>query len=609
MKTKSIPYSYNRNKHPNIGKSPLDKGNTKNNFYMIPLIFIVAILPFIMRLHLFNSSLSQFNWYPNIKTQIDIFLYYKQIAFITTAIIMLIIIFYIAYTKKSRLKFSRIFIYLLLYGFMSLISTLFSKYSSLGLLGIADHFESIFVVLGYCLVTYYAFNFIEREMNIRVLLKWFIVSLLVLGVLGILQITGNDFFSTSFGLKTILPRIYWNQLSNFKFTFGPNRVYLTLYNPNYVGVFISLIAPIIIGLSITETRKNVRIVYVLVLFEMAISLLGSQSKTGFLSFIISLCIILIIFRKYIFKNKKFLLIITGFTFLILSILFIYKFDTIRHSLSNYTVLSKTNYLLEDIKTEEKVIIKYNNRIMNLDLSNGELVLNDENGLPLSFTKDIETGACILNDSAFAGIEVVPLLYENIMCIKVSMAGKDWIFTNQLGDATYYYLNDSNKFDKIFTADSALFTGYEPIATGRGYIWSRTIPLLKNNLLLGSGADTFVTQFPQQDYVYLHNAGFSGQVLTKPHSLFLQIGVQSGVLSLIAFLGFYITYFISSIKLYRKGTFDNIYYQTGVSIFIGSISYMISGITNDSTITVAPVFWVLIGVGLACNYKIINSNSK
>lgn len=609
MKTKSIPYSYNRNKHPNIGKSPLDKGNTKNNIYMIPLIFIVAILPFIMRLHLFNSSLSQFNWYPNIKTQIDIFLYYKQIAFITTAIIMLIIIFYIAYTKKSRLKFSRIFIYLLLYGFLSLISTLFSKYSSLGLLGIADHFESIFVVLGYCLVTYYAFNFIETEMNIRVLLKWFIVSLLVLGVLGILQITGNDFFSTSFGLKTILPRIYWNQLSNFKFTFGPNRVYLTLYNPNYVGVFISLIAPIIIGLSITETRKNVRIVYVLVLFGMAISLLGSQSKTGFLSFIISLCIILIIFRKYIFKNKKFLLIITGFTFLILSILFIYKFDTIRHSLSNYTVLSKTNYLLEDIKTEEKVIIKYNNRIMNLDLSNGELVLNDENGLPLSFTKDIETGACILNDSAFAGIEVVPLLYENIMSIKVSMAGKDWIFTNQLGDATYYYLNDSNKFDKIFTADSALFTGYEPIATGRGYIWSRTIPLLKNNLLLGSGADTFVTQFPQQDYVYLHNAGFSGQVLTKPHSLFLQIGVQSGVLSLIAFLGFYITYFISSINLYRKGKFDNIYYQTGVSIFIGSISYMISGITNDSTITVAPVFWVLIGVGLACNYKIINSSFK
>ncbi len=38
--------------------------------------------------------------------------------------------------------------------------------------------------------------------------------------------------------------------------------------------------------------------------------------------------------------------------------------------------------------------------------------------------------------------------------------------------------------------------------------------------------------------------------------------------------------------------------------------MIAGISNDSTITVAPVFWVLIGIGTAINYRLLkNRNSE
>jgi len=64
------------------------------------------------------------------------------------------------------------------------------------------------------------------------------------------------------------------------------------------------------------------------------------------------------------------------------------------------------------------------------------------------------------------------------------------------------------------------------------------------------------------------------------------------------------------KLYWKGTFSDYYYKVGVSIFIGTVSYMIAGISNDSTITVAPVFWVLIGIGTAINYRLLkNRNSE
>ena len=91
-----------------------------------------------------------------------------------------------------------------------------------------------------------------------------------------------------------------------------------------------------------------------------------------------------------------------------------------------------------------------------------------------------------------------------------------------------------------------------------------------------------------------------QLLTKPHSLYLQVAVQTGVISLLAILVFYIMYFIRCIKLYMNDTANHKLVSMGIAIFIGTISYMVSALTNDSSITVAPVFWVMIGVGVAIN---------
>ena len=48
-------------------------------------------------------------------------------------------------------------------------------------------------------------------------------------------------------------------------------------------------------------------------------------------------------------------------------------------------------------------------------------------------------------------------------------------------------------------------GYERLATSRGYLFSRSFPMLKDTLLIGYGPDTFVLEFPQQDYVGKMNA--------------------------------------------------------------------------------------------------------
>ena len=60
------------------------------------------------------------------------------------------------------------------------------------------------------------------------------------------------------------------------------------------------------------------------------------------------------------------------------------------------------------------------------------------------------------------------------------------------------------------------------------------------------------------------------------------------------------YFISSIKLYIKCKFKSYCSQVGIAILVASVSYMVVSFANDSTLTVAPVFWGLMGLGISVN---------
>lgn len=580
-----------------------------NKLFLIPLIIVMSILPLIMHLYVFDSGLSSFSWYPSNGEQIDIFLYYKQIFFIVICIFMVLLILLKNFIEKKSIKFLPIFIPLFLYGILAFLSTLFSDYRSFGLKGISGHFESIFVILGYCLLVYYAYLFIETEDDLKFLLKYFLIGILLMILLGVLQATGNDFLTTTMGKKMYIPKKYWHQLDGLSSTFALKRVYMTLYNPNYVGVYVSLILPLIAGLLLTEKKIKVILIYLVTILGLIICLIGSESKAGIISLFIALLIALIFYRRYIFRNIKITLLLITITITIIISFKSTILININQINSNINILlnKKTEFSLTDIKTEEALTITYkgNDLVVDMDLSNenGGITMKDISGKDMETTMDTNTGALTITDQRFSGITVSPLVYDSILCTQINIEGRNWVFSNQLGDDTFYYLNAFGRFDKINKADSALFTGYESFASGRGYIWSRTIPLLKDNIFLGSGADTFTTQFPNQDYVYRTNMYYDTQILTKPHSLYLQIGVQSGVISLIAFLIFFITYFISSIRIYINGRFDNYFKRVGIAIFIGVVSYMFMGITNDSTITVAPIAWALIGIGIACNYKV------
>ena len=149
----------------------------------------------------------------------------------------------------------------------------------------------------------------------------------------------------------------------------------------------------------------------------------------------------------------------------------------------------------------------------------------------------------------------------------------------------------------------LIEGLGKIASNRGYIWGHTIPLLKSNLVIGSGPDNFPLIFPQNDFLAKANISMDvNTVVDKPHNLYLQIATNTGVLSLLSLLTLWGIYIISSLKLYSNITFDSLDKYIGGSALISIIGYLTAGMFNDSVNSIAPIFWILLGLGVSINIR-------
>lgn len=589
------------------GKSTI--GSDRVNYWLLaPIIFAMSLLPFITKLKQTNTYFSKFPWYPLNDSSADFFLYYKQTFFLLAVTYMAVILIFKAVTDRKSLVYSPILIPLGAYGLLAILSSVFSKYRSYSLRGTHDHYESVFVLLGYCLLLYYIMQYVRTERDLELIINCFVISVIIMSLLGITQYIGKDFFTTDFGKKTILPSTYWNQLDNIQFNFDKNRVYLTLHNPNYVGSYVALAAPLLLTLSLLIRKKIWKLpIYLLTLVGIIISLLGSGSKTSIISLIAAGVLILILLYRYLIKY--FYLSIPIFLF-VLGTIFTYN-----HANDNALVkqlrpalnFTKSEPSLQDIQTlDDKLLITYKGnqlQIISYMEDNQSLFVaidEDNNQLPLEHNE--EKDSYLIQDERFTGFELGHAYLGELPSFYVKIDGHDWYFTDSGEDGTYHYITRYGKLDKINKAPSAIFTGYERYASGRGYIWSRTIPLLKKHLIIGSGADTYTLAFPQTDYVDLYNYGYGDQILSKPHNLYLQTGVQTGVLSLIAYLALYGMYFITSFKLYIKGRFKSYNSQVGVAILVSTFSYMVVSIANDSLVAVAPIFWAFIGLGIAINRK-------
>ena len=389
-----------------------------NRLYLIPIVFILAILPLIIRFHPYETPLSQYPWFSYNNQYVDFFLYYKQWTFISTVFVMIIIIIARAYKDKSILKFSPIFIPLTVYGSFAFLSSIISEYRSYSFTGMFDQFESVWALLGYCLVVYYVFLFVQTEQDVKFVIKYLLIGVLILGLLGLTQFVGHDFITSEFGLKLITPNYYWSNLESINNIFFNNRVYLTLFNPNYVGVYVSLILPILFTLTIFNKNLRTLPIYLLAIVGMILCLVGSQSTAGLVATIAGVLLLLILLWRYLIK---YFYITIPIILLSIGALFIFNMKADNYLLKQYsklTEIKKSEPHLTDIQTlDDSITIKYNGNTLivkfyvdNSGICYFDLLDDKSNTLPVSFEQI--NGPVTVLDERFPGFVFTPVIFND-----------------------------------------------------------------------------------------------------------------------------------------------------------------------------------------------------
>lgn len=595
-------------------------------FYLIPFLFVLAVIPFIIRYKSFENNLSDQYWHGSNTTSTDIFLYWKSVFLIAFGVVLVFMLVMALVTEAKKFQFHLEFAPLTVYLVFVILSSMFTEHTIFALHGIENHFESMWVLLAYVVLAIYGATMADNAKAVRVILYGWLAGTWVLLLIGVFQAFKLDIFTTKFIKYLILPKELWG--NNLKLNFDLGKVYITLYNPNYVGYFAAVTIPTFLVIAFCSKEIWKKLLFGITVIGVFICSIGSGAKNGLLALAGTFVILLIMFRKQILRQWKVLIP----TFLALVALF-FGITSIRDNSLLRSIKGSIQVLFADQDknrhvdgmtcTAEGIIISYDDKQYRLSMDVDEnqaiaVLMIDSEGKEVS-TKLSDDGQSVVSlDKSFPFI-VTPINYNvgnnrMVPSIQLAVDGYKYSFSNQLSrfnaaQTGYYYLNASGKWVTIEEAETAVFTNKADWFSGRGYIWARTIPLLKNHVILGSGPDTFALEFPNNDYVNSAYNGYLNQIVTKPHSLYLQIGVQTGVISMLAFLVFFMIYFVRSLILYWKHPLDTWLSQLGVGLMASMSGYMISGLTNDSTITYAPVFWGLMGVGIAVNEIVRKSETK
>ena len=169
---------------------------------------------------------------------------------------------------------------------------------------------------------------------------------------------------------------------------------------------------------------------------------------------------------------------------------------------------------------------------------------------------------------------------------------------------YPALSDSSVVKDISAKTNISTAPLDSLFTGRGYIWRNTLPIIKNTFIFGHGAGTFEMYFKQFDFVGLLNSqGNVDLIIDKPHSLYLQIACNQGVLCSLAVIVLLLIIIIKRVcTIYKKLT-PNVHNEfidhkkifAGISGALLIVAFMIFEFITDSNITVNPLFIVILGM--------------
>lgn len=592
-----------------------------NWYLLLPLMFLLTVVPLIVYLKVIPLTGPSFDFWIGQKENLDFFSYYKMVGIlISSSLAVVVLALIVMFYGFERIRGSYYYIPIAVYAFFVILSTEFSQYSDIALTGFTDRYEGMYVLLAYMAVLFVTINLVNKEQHIKVLLGALFTGAVIIGIIGVFQYLGYDIFKSAFGKSLILPAAYRQMADKLQFQFAKHTIYATLYHTDYVGSYMAMLFPLTFTLFVLTKRSWLKALFAALSLLMAVNWLGSNSRAGMFGGVLALIILMIMINKYVFRNWKYFL--GGFVILGLLVFGLnniskgYLGSRIGSLFSDAAKItgstgkddSKANLLLQglDIKGNQATLVTPT-ETLKFSVNSDQFTFKDKDDNSIDMKFEQSTGKVDLQDNRYKDYKLTLGKFNNMNALQLEKGILKLYFnvTNNLVGL----LNNKGQVVNIQPIEKWGFEGKELLGSSRGYIWSRSIPLLKHTLFIGYGPDTFAIYFPQNDFMGKFYAyyGDMWQVVDKPHDLYLQVGLNTGIISLLALLSLFIAYFVRSAKLYINNDYDDFVSRAGVAIFVAVCGYLGAAFFNDSIVSVAPVFWVLLGLGISINYMLEQKN--
>lgn len=555
-------------------------------FSVLPIFLTVALVPLIMRLRIVELDPQSAQVWIEGSHNLDFNAYWKMIFLVVLAVFAGLMLLMERFLSKKPFISPKWCIPVGVFSVFTILSTLFSENKTVALRGVMDHYEGMWALLAYMLLFVATLYLLQTNHQRRFVLHGLLISSGVIGLIGTLQWLGYDPIIAPWFQRLMLPSELHHAIADTGHTGGGHDVYATLGNSNYVGSFAALTLPVMLAASFTNRNKAVKILYSIASLLLVTTLVGSQSRAGIAAVLVILVLsVVIILLKTTGKPQKMALgLSAAMAILILATLTIHP-----------QILNRT---LAEIQPREHPA-----GLTDLWIQDNRITMDTTQGI-LQIQYNEDKTLTILDDDGYE-IQSDSLSHfainidhsSDVPILRVDSGKKEMEFP--FIEESFHIIDASGETRPYEYVEKWGFEGREHLGTRRGYTWSRTIPLLKNHIFIGAGPGNFLFQFPQDDFIgQLQGHNHPNRLVSNPHNDYLQTAIYTGVLSLLALLFMIGQFFFEWRSLsHQKLDLTQENHLLLMAITLGVAGYLVAAIFNDSIVAIAPLFWILLAMGI------------
>ncbi len=533
-----------------------------------------------------------------IKVMAVLVVLYETMDFLTTDRVTMF-----RYEYKEKFGLKHIFCGLIILA--TLIAFLFSEYKFVALKGAIERFESIWIHFSYIVIFMYSLKFFKKEGAFKVFAYATLFSTFVFGLIGTLQTTKYDpFESRAFLMKTIA-----NKELAQKATITMPGSFSTMYNTNTSGVYALLMLCLLVIIFILIKNNIVRLIVVVDAILATITLVFSLSAATYIALVAATGVAVLLGGIYSLRSGKksvgmgilgLILVAVigslGFVFatykgqsLLAKVtepdsyftdwsqdgnnIYFYNVD------DEYIMIKALGNAGYEIYENEKLLVSYNNEQIQSGL------MSVENDLVSKVSEQI-----IIETEKFGAQTIQNYVLKNSVDVQVKLNEYIAINNSQTPKVVAYLTTEEVPY-----VDFIGFEGHNKLATWRGYIWSRTLPLIISRPF-GYGSDVYYEIFPNNDYAGKSFCEFDTNVaVDKPHSIYLNMLANNGILYFVGFMGVVVLTLKEKIKLLFNRDGIKVRVLALILYITGMVAYLVNSLATDNIVIIILIFWIYMSI--------------